>query len=278
MAARLLRDRSASTASADDATIKKAFRKLARELHPDVNAHDPDAEEKFKEAAEAYEVLSDAERRRLYDAYGARRACAGGGYAPDLDGFGSVSDLFSAFFGGRAGSTSAFGGGGGRRGAAARCRAATSSRPRSIDLAEAARGTTVEVAYDAATLCATCNGNGAEPGTPIVTCATLRRRRPASSASRARAFGQMVRTALCDECGGDGRIPETPCHDLRRRGDGAPSSAAWRSTSRPGSPTASASGSPAAATPASAAGRRATSTWSCACARTSASCATARTS
>ena len=100
--------------SADDATIKKAFRKLARELHPDVNAHDPDAEEKFKEAAAAYEVLNDPERRRLYDSYG-EDGLRGRGYAPDMDAFGSVSDLFSAFFGGGGGGFDIFGGGGGGR-------------------------------------------------------------------------------------------------------------------------------------------------------------------
>jgi len=82
---------------ANKAEVKTAFRRLARELHPDVNDHDPEAEEKFKAAAEAYEVLSDPERRRAYDAYGHEGLRAGGG-APG--GFGSVEDIFQAFFGG----------------------------------------------------------------------------------------------------------------------------------------------------------------------------------
>src|SRR6266568_2760603 len=84
---------------AADAEIKKAFRRLARELHPDVNRHDPDAEAKFKEAAEAYEVLSDPERRATYDRYG-HEGLRSGGYAPNFESFGSVADLFEAFFGG----------------------------------------------------------------------------------------------------------------------------------------------------------------------------------
>src|SRR6476469_69968 len=87
---------------ASEQDIKKAFRTLARELHPDVNAHDPEAEEKFKEAAEAYEILSDDERRATYDRYG-HDGLRSGGYAPNFDGFGSISELFNAFFGGPAG-------------------------------------------------------------------------------------------------------------------------------------------------------------------------------
>src|SRR5246127_1145814 len=83
---------------ASEQQIKKAFRVLARELHPDVNAHDPQAEEKFKEAAEAYEILSDDERRATYDRYG-HEGLRSGGYAPNFDAFSSISELFNAFFG-----------------------------------------------------------------------------------------------------------------------------------------------------------------------------------
>jgi molecular chaperone DnaJ len=197
---------------ADDAAIKKAFRKLARELHPDVNAHDPEAESKFKEAAEAYEVLSDGERRRTYDAYG-HDGLKTGGFAPNFEGFGSISDLFSAFFG-QGGFDAAFGGtrvrGGPVQGGDVVLGVA-------IDLGEAARGTTVEVSYDGTSTCETCRGNGAEPGTPIVTCPRCGGAGQIQAVQRTR-FGQMVRTALCDECGGDGRVAETPCHTCDGRG------------------------------------------------------------
>jgi molecular chaperone DnaJ len=198
---------------ADEATIKKAFRRLARELHPDVNAHDPDAEEKFKEAAEAYEVLSDDERRRTYDAYG-HDGLRSGGFAPNFEGFGgSMSDLFSAFFG-QGGFDAMFGGTRARGGAVQGGDVALAAQ---ISLAEAARGTTVEVSYDATALCGTCHGNGAEPGTPIVTCDRCRGAGQIQQVQRTR-FGQMVRTALCDKCGGDGRIAEEPCHTCGGRG------------------------------------------------------------
>jgi molecular chaperone DnaJ len=200
---------------ADDAEIKKAFRRLARELHPDVNAHDPDAEEKFKEAAGAYEVLSDPERRRLYDAYG-EEGLRGRGYAPDMDAFGSVSDLFSAIFG-QGGFEAAFGGGGGRRGRAGGTQGGDVVAAATIDLADSARGTEVEVAFEAAALCSVCHGNGAEPGTPIVACPTCGGTGQHQRVART-AFGQLVRTAICDTCGGDGRVPETPCHECEGAG------------------------------------------------------------
>ena len=197
---------------ASEAEIKKSFRRLARELHPDVNAHDPDAEEKFKEAAEAYEVLSDADRRQTYDAYG-HDGLRSGGFAPNFEGFGSISDLFSAFFG-QGGFDAAFGGTRVRGGPVQGGDVVLSV---AIDLAEAARGTTAEVSYDATATCETCRGNGAEPGTPIVTCPRCNGAGQIQAVQRTR-FGQMVRTALCDQCGGDGRVAQTPCHTCDGRG------------------------------------------------------------
>ena len=151
---------------ADETTIKKAFRRLARELHPDVNRHDPNAEEKFKEAAEAYEVLSDPDRRATYDRYG-HEGLRTGGYAPNFDTFGSVADIFNAFFGGGGGFADLFGGGGRADGPVQGGDAAVAAE---IDLAQAARGANVEVSYEVVSLCDHCHGNGAEPGTPIETC------------------------------------------------------------------------------------------------------------
>jgi len=192
---------------AGEGDVKKAFRRLARELHPDVNAHDPEAEEKFKEAAEAYEVLSDPQRRETYDRYG-HEGLRSGGFAPNFESFGSIADLFDAFFGGG----DPFGG---RRGGPAQ--GADAAVSIEVSLAEAARGAHVDVTYDAISRCARCNGNGAEPGTPIETCA----RCGGSGQLRAvtqTAFGQLVRAATCDVCAGDGRVAREPCEECRGRG------------------------------------------------------------
>jgi molecular chaperone DnaJ len=202
---------------ADEAAIKKAFRRLARELHPDVNSHDPQAEEKFKEAAEAYEVLSDPDRRATYDRYG-HEGLRRGGYAPNFDSFGSVADIFEAFFGGsRAfGGSSPFGDifgttrGGPHQGGDVAVAA-------EIDLAEAARGTTADVSYEVVSSCEHCRGNGAEPGTPIERCSRCDGNGQLRAVTRT-PFGQMVRAVVCDVCDGDGRVPRDPCHVCRGRG------------------------------------------------------------
>src|SRR3954453_14203251 len=194
--------------TAGEAEIKKAFRRLARELHPDVNRDDPQAEEKFKEAAEAYEILSDPERRATYDRYG-HEGLRSGGWSPSYEAFGSLSDLFDAFFGGGGGGV--FGGRGGPR------QGGDVAVAVEIDLAQAARGASVEVSYEAVAVCERCRGNGAEAGTPIKTCERW------GGAGQPRAvtrtpFGQVVRTAPCDVCGGEGKIPEQPCTRCQGRG------------------------------------------------------------
>ena len=182
---------------ASETEVKKAFRRLARELHPDVNQA-PDAEDRFKEAAEAYEVLSDAEQRRTYDSYG-HEGLRSGGFDPGA-GFGSIDDIFQAFFGGRG---FGFGGGGPAPGGDVAIAV-------EVELAEVATGARREVTYDVVAPCEHCHGNGAEPGTPITTC------EPCGGAGELRQvtrtpFGQMVRSAVCDVCGGAGKIPQTPC-------------------------------------------------------------------
>jgi molecular chaperone DnaJ len=186
--------------------IKKAFRRLARELHPDVNTHDPEAEEKFKQAAEAYEVLSDPMRRQTYDAFG-RDGLRSGGWAPRSSGFGSIDDIFQAFFG--AGDPFGFGrgpAGGGDIGASIE-----------VSLEDVAEGVTRELSFDAVMRCEHCRGNGAEPGTPIRGCERCGGKGQVRYVSQT-AFGQMVRAAACDECQGDGKVAETPCSECNGSG------------------------------------------------------------
>jgi molecular chaperone DnaJ len=185
---------------ADPAEIKKAFRGLARELHPDVNDHDPDAEMKFKEAAEAYEVLRDAERRSTYDARG-HEGLRSGGFDPRSASFGSMEDIFQAFFGGES-----FGFGGGTGPAPGGDLLITVE----IDLAEVATGVRRQVEFEAVAACEHCRGNGAEPGTPIRSCQRCGGAGQLRQVSRT-PFGQMVRGVTCDVCGGAGKVPETPC-------------------------------------------------------------------
>jgi molecular chaperone DnaJ len=199
---------------AGEADIKKAFRKLARELHPDVNSHDPGAEEKFKEAAEAYEVLSDSERRATYDRFG-HDGLRSGGFQPNFEGFGSITDLFDAFFGGGG----AFGGGGGGFGGATagRAQGGDVTLRAEITLAQAAQGTKAELSYEAIAICERCRGNGAEPGTPIETCPRCGGSGQLRAVTRT-PFGQVVRAAACDVCFGDGRVPRDPCQVCDGRG------------------------------------------------------------
>jgi len=195
---------------ASEQDIKKAFRRLARELHPDVNAHDPEAEDKFKGAAEAYEVLSDPERRQIYDRYG-HDGLRSGGFEPSFEGFGSFADIFDAFFGG--GGAFGFGGGGPRRPAQGGDVAVTAE----VTLAQVATGASVEVSYEVAAACPRCHGNRAEPGTPIETCERCGGEGQLRTVSRS-PFGQVVRATACDVCGGEGKVARTPCTECAGRG------------------------------------------------------------
>ncbi|HEX6789539.1 MAG TPA: J domain-containing protein [Gaiellaceae bacterium] len=186
---------------ASESDIKKAFRALARELHPDVSDA-PDAQDRFREVVEAYEVLSKSETRDLYDRYG-HAGLRSGGFQPGHFDFGSLSDLFSAFFGddllGRS------------------SRGADLAATVEIELMEAASGTTRNVPFEVAVLCPRCAGEGAEPHTPISTCPTCAGVGRVQSVTRS-VFGEFVRTQACPTCSGTGRFVETPCTECRGAG------------------------------------------------------------
>jgi molecular chaperone DnaJ len=186
---------------ASETEIKKAFRSLARELHPDVSAA-PDAHDRFREVVEAYEVLSKSETRDLYDRYG-HAGLRSGGFDPGHFDFGSLSDLFSAFFGDDLLGRSA--------------RGADLAATVEIELVEAARGATRDVPFDVAVTCPHCAGDGAEPGSEVTTCPTCGGVGQMQQVSRS-VFGEFVRTQACPTCGGSGRKIETPCTECRGAG------------------------------------------------------------
>jgi molecular chaperone DnaJ len=185
--------------TADEQEIKKAFRVLARRLHPDVS-EEADADVRFREISEAYEVLSNAETRQLYDRYG-HAGLRSGGFTPRHFDLGDIGDLFSAFFG-----DDLFGGG--MRGGAAR--GGDLAAEIQIDLAEAASGTSVSVPVQVAVSCNTCGGNGVQPGTELSTCPRCGGSGRLQQMTRS-VFGEFVRTSACPQCGGSGRIVEHPC-------------------------------------------------------------------
>lgn len=193
-------------ADAADADIKKAFRRRASELHPDVNP-DPQASEQFREAAEAYEVLSKADTRARYDRFG-HAGMAGTQFHTDqfMD-FSALSDLLGAFFG-----DDVFGGR--RRGPARGGDAAVSV---DLTLAEAAFGVTRDVQVQVVAACERCGGNGAEPGTTPDTCTVCNGTGHVQHVAQT-AFGQFVQTAACATCGGRGSIIKSPCKECRGRG------------------------------------------------------------
>ena len=198
----------ARTATA--AEIKKAYRKRARELHPDANPETPETESQFKEVSHAYEVLSDPQTRARYDQFG--EAGIGGTGGGDPFGGGGVGDIFDAFFGGG----SPFGGGA-QRGPAGPPRGQDIETIADITLEESVFGCKTEVKVHTAISCDDCGGSGAAEGTKSSTCTDcggsgqVRRVRQSI-------LGQMVTTAGCSKCGGMGQIIANPCATCR--GDG----------------------------------------------------------
>ena len=192
--------------------IKKAYRKRARELHPDANPDDPQAEAQFKQVAEAYEVLSDPEKRARYDRFGTVGGPGGmGGMGGDPFG-GGISDLFEAFF--NMGGGGMGGGGAARRGPQ---RGVDLEVVVQLDLEDTVRGVEHEVTVRTAVACETCDATGAAPGTEATTCSQCNGAGQIRQV-RQSILGQMVTTGTCPRCGGEGRILRTPCPDCSGEG------------------------------------------------------------
>ncbi len=199
-------------AGADE--IKKAYRKLARQLHPDANPDNPAAAEKFKEVSKAYSVLSDDDMRAKYDRFGeAGVGGAGGQNMGDPFGGGGLGDIFDAFFGGGGGSPF----GGGRRGPAGPPRGQDMEVAVSISFEQAAFGDQIPVDLKLPQPCGACNGSGAGEGTKPVTCSECS---GAGQVRRVRqsVLGQMVSTSPCGRCGGLGEVITTPCGTCHGQG------------------------------------------------------------
>jgi molecular chaperone DnaJ len=192
--------------TADDAEIKKAFRRLARTLHPDVS-EEPNAEERFREVVEAYEVLSKSEMREVYDRYG-HEGLRGGGFTPTSFDLGNLSDLFAAFFG-----DDLFGVAGRPR----RSRGGDIAAQVDIDLTEASTGTMREVPFPVTVPCSVCAGSGAEPGTEPAACPTCEGAGRIQHVSRT-PFGEFIRSQTCPRCRGAGRVIEHPCRECEGSG------------------------------------------------------------
>ena len=205
-------------ASKDD--IKKAYRKLAVKYHPDRNPEDSKAEELFKEASEAYEVLSDDKKRQAYDQFGFAgvegMGGGGGGGAQDFssgfrdfeDIFGDFGDIFGSFFGGG-------GGGGGRRGSSRTSaqRGADLRYNLEIPFKDAVFGTKVEISYERHVICPGCGGNGAETGSGRKVCPTC-----GGSGQVRRSSGFFSIASPCPTCNGEGYIIENPCDMCKGNG------------------------------------------------------------
>src|SRR4051794_6267009 len=185
---------------ASDSDIKRAYRRMARDLHPDVNP-EPGAKERFQEVTRAYEALTDPEKRRIVD-LGGDPFDTGPGSAgnPFAGGFGGLGDIMDAFFGGAA-----------TRGPRSRVRAGRDALiPIELELDETVFGTTKDITVDTAVLCDTCSGAGTAPGTHPATCVTCSGRGEVQSVQRG-LLGQVVSSRTCPTCAGIGQVIPEPC-------------------------------------------------------------------
>jgi molecular chaperone DnaJ len=188
---------------ASDSEIKRAYRRLARDLHPDVNP-DPGAKERFQEVNRAYQALTDPDKRRIVDLGGDPFDTAGAGMGGSPfggAGFGGLGDIMDAFFGG----------GTATRGPRSRVRAGGDALIRvELDLDETVFGTTTDITVDTAVLCTACSGAGTAPGTHPATCSTCAGRGEVQSVQRS-FLGQVVSSRTCPSCAGTGQIIPEPC-------------------------------------------------------------------
>lgn len=189
---------------ADQRTIKRAFLKKARKVHPDVSDA-PDAEERFKELNEAYSVLSDEQKRANYDRYGTAEGPMGSGYVDFSDIFGGMGmdDIFSSFFGGGAA-------GGGARGRQVRRQGRDMAISMSVTLEEAALGCTKTISYDRLAPCEDCHGTGSPEGISEKPCPRCHGTGFVTTVQRS-IFGQVQSSSPCPDCGGEGTVLEQPC-------------------------------------------------------------------
>ncbi len=195
------------SASAEE--IKKAYRKRARQLHPDANPDDAEAEAEFKKVAEAYEVLSDDTKRANYDRFGSAGGPGGGGFGGgDPFGGGGLGDLFDAFF------NQGGGGGGGRGGPQ---RGVDLEVVTTLTLEDVVNGAAKEVKVRTAVSCDTCEATGAAPDSSVDTCTQCNGAGQVRQV-RQSILGQMVTTAACPRCGGEGQIISSPCGDCSGEG------------------------------------------------------------
>src|ERR671933_43629 len=195
--------------TASDDEIKKAYRRLALQYHPDRNKA-PDAVERFKEVTEAYQVLSDSEKRSLYDRYGHQAFERGAGVgAVDFSNFVglNIEDLFESFFGGP-----------GARGARQRIQRGQDLRyDLTLTLEEAVFGNSKEITLNKHVTCSRCSGNGMEPGTQPTRCPRCEGSGETRRVQQS-IFGQFVNVTLCDRCNGEGSIIADPCVECHGRG------------------------------------------------------------